>query len=114
MRVHKGELLQGSPMMLVKFQDAPKRAVCGDVYQLCGQKYHFRAEYIRRLADFNAACGRHQLVLRAGLQGAAAEEDRRQLWDASVACHAAWDRYRKHVAAHGCKRGVIRMQTAAA
>ena len=79
----------------------------------CDEKFRLKAEYIRRLAEFNEVSRRHKSVVRAGLQGRAAEESWRAFEERCVACRAAWDRYRKHVAAHSCKHGVIGMSAAA-
>ena len=65
-----------------------------------------------RLAEFAEVTRRHHLLARSGLQGLAAEQSWRNFQSCLAACRAAWYRYRKHVAAHGCKRGLVRTNSA--
>ncbi len=71
----------------------------------CADNLHLRQDYMDALSEFNAAAKAHNVVLKTGLQGAAFETSWRKLRERSADSHAAWSRYRTHVAAHGCKRG---------
>jgi hypothetical protein len=79
------------------------RQFSSDARTDCGERYLLRAEYIERLAEFNQAAARQRLA--AGMQGTGAEKAWRNLQAKCAASNAAWARYRKHVASHGCKHG---------
>jgi hypothetical protein len=70
----------------------------------CDERFRLREEYIRELAAFNQAAARHRLVMRAGLEGPAADKSWRAFQDATAASREAWARYRKHLATHACKQ----------
>ena len=79
----------------------------------CGERFRLRAEYTRRLAEFNAASTRLRMVARTERQGRAVEAACRAFREKCAACNAAWAQYRKHVTSHGCKHGVIEIASAA-
>jgi hypothetical protein len=70
----------------------------------CAERFQLREEYIRRLGEFNETAARHRMVVQAGMAGPVADRSWRSLQDACAASRAAWARYRKHLAAHACKR----------
>ena len=79
----------------------------------CEQRFRLRAEYIERLAEFNAAAARHQNISRVGMSGPAAEASWRNVQEKCAASNAAWARYRQHLSAHGCRRPRLKMEPAA-
>lgn len=75
-------------------------------WAVCAERFRLRAEYIERLAEFNEIAGPHAMVVRSGLEGPAAEESWRSFREKCAASNQAWARYRKHVSAHSCQRGM--------
>ena len=104
------DILRTTPLRAVT--PAPREAACDGLAD-CGERFRLRGEYIRRLAEFNEVAARHRMVMRAGMEGPAAEASWKNFREKCAASNAAWARYRKHLSGHGCKHGAVEMASAA-